>query len=378
MWANVNLIKYLNLLFKMLESNSLENHPIMKKYIIYYKKLKDYKLYNFFLLYTGFISALTGPFYTIAISRQLSVNAHKEIYGDYVSPSDSKELMNVKNEVTLREARNYELIKSAGTIEGQKPYRAPIYDNYFQTIKGLYNQGILGFYKGNGWRLIGYVGTYRFRILIEWFLRERYNIFEINYLIRSFVVFSVADIFLHPAFLVESRYILQNRIPQFQIYPNFNKFRIRSRQDLYNNCLGHIPKNFFYVLGIYISSYFPSILMQNSYNSMLFSTALCYPILTAMRRLTCQSMTIPGLLPMRYLNLLHALVVIRGEEGLFKGLYKGFFAYIIGMTIWIQIVPGLAHGSFKGLEAKENEEMFEADPVFEEIKRRKIEELLKY
>jgi hypothetical protein len=361
----------------MSDLNSLETHPIMKKYIIYYKKLKDYKLYNYYLLYTTALSVVTAPFYTIAISRQLSVPAHKEIYGDYKSPSDSKELMNVKNELTLREARNYELVKSAGTIDGQKPYRAPIYDNYIQTIRGLYNQGILGFYKGNGWRLIGYMSTFRFKILFEWFLRERYNIFEVSYFLRTFIVMSIADIFIHPCFLIESRYILQNRIPQFQIYPNLNKFRIRSSNDMYNHCLSHIPKNFFFLIGYYTSHFFPSVLLYNAYNAILFGTAFSYPILTAMRRLTCQSMKMPGLLPMRYLNLLHALAVIRGEEGIARGLYKGFWSYFIGLCIWVQFVPGLSYSSFKNLEAKEQEELFEDDPVFEEVKRRKLDELLK-
>jgi hypothetical protein len=357
--------------------NPLENHPIMRKYIIYYKKLKDYKLYTYYLIYTTAFSVVTAPFYTIAISRQLSVNAHKEIYGDYKSPSDSKELMNVKNELTLRENRNYELIKSAGTIDGQKPYRAPIYDNYIQTIKGLYNQGILGFYKGNGWRLMGYMCTYRFKILLEWFLRERANIFEVSYFLRTLVVLSIGDIFLHPCFLIESRYILQNRIPQFQIYPNLNKFRIRSIGDIYNNCLSHIPKNFLFLTGYYSSYFFPGVLLYNPHNAILFGTAFSYPILTAMRRLVCQSMSMPGLLPMRYLNLPHALAVIRGEEGFFRGLYKGFLSYFIATCIWVQFVPKLSYASFKSLEAKEQSDIFHDDPVFEEVKRRKIEELLK-
>jgi hypothetical protein len=361
----------------MQDVKSVENHPIMRKYIIYYKKLKDFKLYNFYLYYTGLVSIVTGPFYTIAISRQLSVAAHKEIYGDYKSPSDSKELMNVKNELTLREARNYELIKSAGMIDGQKPYRAPIYDNYIQTIKGLYNQGMLGFYKGNGWRLLAYMTSYRFRILLDWFLKERYDYFNSSYLLKNIIIYSVADVFLHPSFLIESRYILQNRLPQFQIYPNFNKFRIRSSHEIYNNCLGHIPKNIVFFLGCYTSSFFPWVLAQNFHNSMLFGATASYPILTAMRRLSCQSMKLPGLLPHRYLNLLHALALIRSEEGIMKGLYKGYWSYMIGLFIWVQFVPGLSYSAYKYHESKEQEEIFEDDPVFEEVKRRKLEELLK-
>lgn len=357
-------------------SENLESHPVMRKYLIYYQKLKEYKLYNFQIVFSGIVSVITAPFHVISVSRQLSVNAHKEIYGDYKTPSDSKDLMKLSNELTLREQRNYQLIKSAGLPEGQKPYRAPIYDNYYQTLIGLYKQGILGFYKGNGWHLISFMTSYRFRILLDYFCVDKYENFSKFNFIRNFLVYTIADLFTHPCFVVENRYILQNRLPQFQIYPNFNKFRIRSASDMYQNAFGHIPKNFVYLSGCYIGALLPYLTSYNPYNAILFGMTASYPLMTGFRRMVCQSLSMPGLLPMRYLNLLHAVALIRREEGLFKGLYKGYTAQLISTFIWIQIVPPLAKITFTQQQTKEDQDLFDNDPIFEEVKNRKLINLL--
>jgi hypothetical protein len=46
-----------------------------------------------------------------------------------------------------------DLIKASGQVGHNKPFRAPVYRTYYECISGLYKQGILGFYKGNGLRL---------------------------------------------------------------------------------------------------------------------------------------------------------------------------------------------------------------------------------
>ena len=45
------------------------------------------------------------------------------------------------------------LHEASGQVGLNQVYRAPIYQTYGECIQGLYRQGILGFYKGNGWRL---------------------------------------------------------------------------------------------------------------------------------------------------------------------------------------------------------------------------------
>jgi hypothetical protein len=42
---------------------------------------------------------------------------------------------------------------ASGQVGLNKPYRAPVYQTYLECIQGLYKQGILGFYKGNGCRI---------------------------------------------------------------------------------------------------------------------------------------------------------------------------------------------------------------------------------
>jgi len=46
-----------------------------------------------------------------------------------------------------------DLIEASGQVGHNKPFRAPIYRTYMECIQGLYKQGILGFYKGNGLRI---------------------------------------------------------------------------------------------------------------------------------------------------------------------------------------------------------------------------------
>lgn len=357
------------------KETNIEGHPIMRKYIFYHKKLKQFHYFNSYVVESVKWSLFSAPFYTIAISRQLSVNSHKDIYGDYVEPSRSKELMKLSNELTLREKKNYELIKSAGVPEGQKPYRAPIYDNYKETIKGLYRQGILGFYKGNYWRLLTTTCSQRLRISFEWFLRERYETFSKFMFFRDWLAFSLCDMAMHTGFVVESRYILQNRIPQFQIYRNIWKFKSRSIHDAWNGVLGHIPKNFFYLLGFYF--YYLSPTTGNLSFAIIFGNITSYPIMTAFRRIVCQSTEVPGLIPIRYLNLLHAVFLIRREEGFFRGLYKGFFAHFIGTVIFAMLVPNLAMLNYHKMKIQEDQDLFVNDPIFDEIKKRKMENLKK-
>ena len=61
--------------------------------------------------------------------------------------------------------------------------------------------------------------------------------------------------------------------------------------------------------------------------STLIANTLCYPLLTVMRRLQCQS-KFPGMIPLRYSGGFHCFKLILNEEGLL-GIYKGYLAFII-------------------------------------------------
>ena len=48
------------------------------------------------------------------------------------------------------------LYKASGQVGLNKPFRAPIYKSTTEAFTGLYRQGVLGLYKGNGCRLYQY------------------------------------------------------------------------------------------------------------------------------------------------------------------------------------------------------------------------------
>lgn len=353
---------------------SSNDYSIVGRYIIYYKKLKQVKLFYTEIGYTALLSLITAPLHTIAISMQLSVKPHLNLYPDQAQPTqkhESKALIKQVTEMTLRDERNYNLIKSSGVPEGQKPYRAPIYSSYRECINALRKQGILGFYKGNAIRLVAYATLQRTRITFDWYLREHFDM-NPHSIIKMFLVYCTTDVIIHSLFVMESRYILQNRLPQFKLFPTILKYKNRCKDELFVNILTQIPKNVVFVGSNLL--YFAKPSFFTFFLNNLISNILVYPILTAMRRLVCQSGAFPGLLPFRYLNLLHALSLIRREEGLFKGLYKGFVPHILAISIWTAIVPMLSKIRYIQ-KMEEEDDLFENDEVFKEIQRRKIESL---
>jgi Mitochondrial carrier protein len=124
---------------------------------------------------TCMLSLVTAPLHAISTSMQLSVLPHLTVYGD-VKESDAKKGLvreklegiglldnkskasegkeittEIKHDLMKVEVRA-DLMKASGQVGLNKPYRAPVYRNYLECIQGLYRQGILGFYKGNGAR----------------------------------------------------------------------------------------------------------------------------------------------------------------------------------------------------------------------------------
>ena len=355
------------------QADSIDNHPIIRRYMLYYSKLKDTKFWYSLLTQNVQFFLLLSPFATISISRQLSILPHRNLYGDYVAPNSSKELMKIQNEVTLRDSKNFELIKSTGMPDGQKPYRAPIYENYLQVIKGLYKQGVLGFYKGNYWRFFFIMIPLRARITLDYYILDHFpNLHKISFL-KDLFVFTFTDTICHPAFLVETRYVLQNRLPQFQVYTNFLKVRFRQFHEVWVGAYNHFFRNFLLISGMYIfkSTLFPENYTMCYLGGQIFS----YPVLTAMRRLVCQTSEVPGMLPLRYLNLLHALALIKKEEGIFRGLYRGFSFHAIFSILWCELIFNSARVLHTKKRIKEDEMLFGNDPVFNEIKRRKFNEI---
>ena len=116
--------------------------------------------------------------------------------------------------------------------------------------------------------------------------------------LRDLIAYTVCDMAMHPFFLIESRYVLQNRLPHFQVYSNIWKFKSRSEHEVMNGFMGHFPKNFLYLAGLHL--FYDSTQTGKIFLSTIIGHTFMYPVLTGMRRIACQSSTIPGMLPLRY------------------------------------------------------------------------------
>lgn len=369
----------------------------LTRYKNYFKRLKQVQEHYFFVIESSIASLLLSPLYVISLSRQLSVPAHKGIYGDFDPAVKSSgrllsginifkrltnqytgtELTVPKTDLTLREKRNTDLIKSSGMPSGQKPYRAPIYDSYWDTVKALNKQGILGFYKGNAYRLVYLSGILRFKITLDWVLLEReYLQAHLGNFLRDIITLTLAEMAFHPCLVIETRYTLQNRLPQFRAYDSIMKIRSRSFHELFNGILIHLPKNILFFSSLYSVQFLSNVYRPIPWEiSFLFSLSVVYPLMTCLRRIVCQTTQIPGMIPLRYLNLLHALVLIKKEEGIVRGWYKGFSAYLLACALFLIYVPPRA--KFMGARYREQEfALLEDDPIYETIRTRRINESL--
>jgi hypothetical protein len=111
---------------------------------------------------TALLTVFTAPFHAISTSMQLSVLPHLTAYGDVKESEVNKGVVRSKLEgVGLLEAKakeaaskelakevKYDLMKPAevradlmqasGQVGLNKPYRAPVYRNYWECVQGLY------------------------------------------------------------------------------------------------------------------------------------------------------------------------------------------------------------------------------------------------
>ena len=91
-----------------------------------------------------------------------------------------------------------DLMILSGQVGHNKPYRAPIYLSYAECIKGLYRQGILGFYKGNGCRIAHIFAYDYFRNDIVYQLDYGERILQRSSFWRDFIAATAASIMVHP------------------------------------------------------------------------------------------------------------------------------------------------------------------------------------
>jgi hypothetical protein len=121
-----------------------------------------------------------------------------------------------------------------------------------------------------------------------------------------------------------------------------------SYKEMAKGITAHIPRSFLLSLSKYIKviltfplagfNYFSSVNLYTYLAQNLLFHSLAYPILTAQRRLECQTTARAGMLPLRYLGTIHTLGLMWREEGL-KGLYRGYLAYLVATSMVITMVP---------------------------------------
>lgn len=108
----------------------------------------------------------------------------------------------------------------------------------------MYRQGILGFYKGNGFRL-AHIYLYELnRIYIQKMLDTDDTIVKKNSFVKDFAAAFIASLYLHPLHWAEARYILNNRIPAFQSYKSLYTMGLQSGNQIFNGITVHLPRSF--------------------------------------------------------------------------------------------------------------------------------------
>ena len=220
-----------------------------------------------------------------------------------------------------------------GQVGINRPYTAPIYRSYREWITGLYRQGILGFYKGNFYRhtYITFVSFCQVEML---FRIKKMTGFQGHF--THLFSFIVSSMLFHPMHMLESRYILQNRITP--TYKSLLSFMTGvGQKNILNGVIWHAPKCF--ALSFLDINFSSKITLYGLILKQIMINALAYPFITVWRRMECQA-NVQGMIPKRYTNSWHWLGLTYYEEG-FKGLYRGFISYSIGLTIYALVIPML-------------------------------------
>ena len=169
-------------------------------------------------------------------------------------------------------------------------------------------------------------------------------IFKRNSFFKDLVAATTASVFLHPLHFAEARLVLNNRLPNFSAYKSIYSMVVSTAtatgiEQVTRGVSIHLPRSF--ILAFSGFNYFSSVNLQTFVVTHLAFHSLAYPLLTVQRRLECQSADRPGMIPTRYMGAVHATGLMLREEG-FRGLYRGYTAYLLATAFYITTVPFLA------------------------------------
>lgn len=110
-----------------------------------------------------------------------------------------------------------------------KPYRAPVYQTYGECVRGLYRQGILGFYKGNACRCVHLLAYDLIRHRLMYAMdTDDTALFKRHSFFTDMTAACAASLFLHPLHFAEARLVLSNRLPNFSAYKSLYSMAVSS------------------------------------------------------------------------------------------------------------------------------------------------------
>ena len=277
-------------------------------------------------------SLLTAPLTTSYITLQLSINPQKPVSNPQSIIAST--INNLKPLIKSPEILGKYSLLLHNTIKNDTrlPFKAISLSSYQEVFRELSSQGLQGLYKGNMTGVIyHWLGTtlkLKGAFAIEDIGVERVGLPKQAAL---FGIYTLIDMVLHPIQTLQSRLILQNANPKLAPYPTISTFfreGFNRKSLFFQGVFLHLPKNLL-ILGILNLN-----LRQFDQNQLFILTNVLanvasYPFMTLMRRMMCQDDGKPGLLERRYKNSRMGFRTILREEGLFKGMFRGFGGFLV-------------------------------------------------
>jgi hypothetical protein len=289
-------------------------HNILKQGMENYQVNKYKEIEKYYLSETIKLSLLTGPLYLISANMQFL----------QVGIINSSNLSFLQNNIP-----NYTL---------NLPFKPSIFSSIKENVFSLRRQGLLGFYKGNFYRLLFLTGTNRLKKYMDPIMNQY---LKVNTKLKELILYSFADFLLNPLLFIESRYSIQNRNPGFRLYKNTFDLITKSWRELYTGAYYSVPRNIVFVLSLNIYFIYPSQYLQIF--SVFLAHLLSYPILTLQRNKIYHSYYI-DYLPKQNSTGLFSTQIIK-DYG-FLSLYRGFSTYILATLLWHMYVPTMAKAKF--------------------------------
>lgn len=277
-------------------------------------------------------SLLTAPLTTSYITLQLSINPQKPVSNPQAIVAST--INNLKPQIKSPEvlAKYALLLQNTIKNDARLPFKALSLSSYQEVFRELSSQGLRGLYKGN---MIG--------VIYHWLgttlkLKGAFGMEDIGVEKMGipkqavlFGIYTAIDMVIHPLQTLQSRLILQNANRKLAPYPKIYTFfheGMHRKNLFFQGVLLHLPKNLL-ILGILNLN-----LRQFDQNQLFILTNVManvasYPFMTLMRRMMCQDDGKPGMLERRYVNSRMGFRTILREEGLFKGMFRGFGGFLV-------------------------------------------------